>query len=195
MSTTSRYLFPPTLKTVLRAPRKLAVGKSARTSCGESYCRPLTIRYHAFSGPSASGCSSANSRRAFREMIRNAWFPWAGSRSGNQSSQFGNIPLPGQSSVCRGTVYTWWIGTCPWRNGTQPSQRPPAPRSVVSGIKPAKRVPPQGAWFRLLITYGKTTVVVNPRERLIRWASGSREALSRYRDSLLECDETKGGAR
>jgi predicted XRE-type DNA-binding protein len=35
--------------------------------------------------------------------------------------------------------------------------------------------------------------MVNGRERLIRWASGSREALSRYRDSLLECDEATGG--
>jgi len=35
ISTTSRYLFPPMLKTVRRAPRKLAVGKSSRSSWGD----------------------------------------------------------------------------------------------------------------------------------------------------------------
>ena len=97
MSTTSRYLFPPMLKTVRRAPRKLAVGKSARSSCGDRYFRPFRIRYHASSGTFASACLSPNSRRAFLEMIRNAPPQPDYSHTGNAHSQYGNIGSFGQS--------------------------------------------------------------------------------------------------
>ena len=97
MSTTSRYLFPPMLKTVRRAPRKLAVGKSARSSCGDRYFRPFRIQYHASSGTFASAYLSPNSRRAFLEMIRNAPPQPAYSHTGNLHSQYGNIGSFGQS--------------------------------------------------------------------------------------------------
>jgi len=44
-------------------------------------------------------------------------------------------------------------------------------------IRSADRVPRQGACFRLLISYGKTTIIMERHERSVRWMGDSREVL------------------